>query len=61
MKDFARKMFLRYYSDALGLDADIPGQAAYQDHIADKVKELVGRASKFHFGPEDVIVSLNYF
>lgn len=61
MKDFCRKMFLWYYSDALGLDADIPGQAAYQNYVADNVKELIGKASKFHFGPEDAAVSLYYF
>jgi len=58
MKDFCRMMFLRYYSDALGLDADIPGQAAYQDYVADHVKELIGSASKFHFGPKDAAVSV---
>lgn len=61
MKDFCRKMFLRYYNEALGLDADIPGQTAYQDYVADNVKELIGRASKFHFGHEDAAVSLCYF
>ena len=61
MKDFCCKMFIQYYSDALGLDADIPGQSAYYDYIADNVKGLIGRASKFHFGPEDVFVSSNSF
>lgn len=51
-------MFLRYYSDALGLDADIPGQATYQDYVANNVKGLIGKASRFHFGPEDAFVSL---
>jgi hypothetical protein len=61
MKDFCRKMFLRYYNDALGLDADIPGQAAYQHYVADNVKGLIGKASRFHFGPEDAFVSPNPF
>ena len=54
-------MFLRYYSDALGLDADIPGQASYQDFVADKVKQLIGSSSNFHFGPVDAFVSRNSF
>ena len=61
MKDFCCKTFLQHYSEALGLDTDIQGQAAYQDFVADNVKELIGRSSKFHFGVEDVAVSLDYF
>ena len=54
-------MFLQHYSEALGLNTDIPGQATYQDFVADNVRELIGQSSKFHFGPKDAAVSLDYF
>jgi hypothetical protein len=64
LKDYSHSIFLRYYStDALGLDADIPGQLDYQQNISRNVDRLIGKSSEFHYGPLDAMVSfltINY-
>jgi hypothetical protein len=58
MKDFCEKTFLRYYADALGINEFAEGQVAYQDNIAYQVRQLIGKPSLFHFGPDDIHVRL---
>ena len=58
MKDHCEKTFLRYYADMLGLNESIEGQVAYQDNIAYNVRQLIGKPSLFHYGPDDIHVSL---
>ena len=63
LKDYCHSIFLQYYSDALGLDADIPGQLDYQQNISRNVDRLIGKSSEFHYGPLDEMVSfltINY-
>lgn len=60
MKDYCRKMFLQYYGDALGLNDDHGGQLAYYQNISYNVTQLIGKASKFHYGPVDSFVSYFY-
>lgn len=60
MKDVCEKMFLRYYGDMLGLNDFIEGQVAYQTNIANNVRELIGKPSLFHYGPDDIHVSLSF-
>jgi hypothetical protein len=60
MKDFCRKIFLRYYSEAMGLDdITFENQQAYEQNIADSVKKLIGKESQFHYGLVDSLVSLS--
>ena len=63
MKDLCEKTFFRYYADTLyadtlGADDFVEGQEAYQENIAYNVQQLIGKPSLFHFGPDDVHVSL---
>ena len=60
MKDVCEKMFLRYYGDMLGLNDFIEGQVAYQTNIANNVQKLIGKPSLFHYGPDDIHVSLSF-
>ena len=57
LKDYCHSIFLRYYSDALGLDADIPGQLDYQQNIARNADRLIGKRTEFHYGLPDALVS----
>jgi hypothetical protein len=60
MKDYCRKMFLWYYSEALGLDnIEFENQQGYEGNIADNVKKLIGTESLFHYGPVDSVVSFS--
>jgi hypothetical protein len=59
MKDLCEKTFLRYYADILGLNVFAESQVAYQESIATKVRQLIGKPSLFHFGPDDIHVSLS--
>ena len=61
MKDYCRSIFLQYYSDVLGLNDDIPGQLDYQENISRNVKWLIGRATEFHYGPLDTLVSSHFY
>jgi hypothetical protein len=58
MKDFCEKTFLRYYADMLGVNEFVESQVTYQDNIAYHVRQLIGKPSLFHFGPDDIHVSL---
>lgn len=58
MKDLCEKTFLRYYADMLGINDFVESQVAYQDNIAYKVQQLIGKPSLFHYGPDDIHVSL---
>src|SRR5882762_5381546 len=58
MKDLCEKMFLRYYADTLGVNEFAESQVAYQDNIAYNVRQLIGKPSLFHYGPDDMHVSL---
>jgi hypothetical protein len=60
MKDLCEKMFLRHYADALGVNEFIESQVAYQDNIAYNVRQLIGKPSLFHYGPDDIHVSLSF-
>ena len=60
MKDYCWKMFLQYYGDALGLNDDHEGQLAHYQNISYNVTQLIGKASKFHYGPVDSFVSYFY-
>jgi hypothetical protein len=57
LKDYCRSIFLRYYSDALGLNDDIPGQLDYQQNISRNVDRLIGPRMEFHYRPPDALVS----
>jgi hypothetical protein len=57
MKDLCEKTFLRYYADILGIDEFVESQVTYQDNIAYHVRQLIGKPSLFHFGPDDIHVS----
>jgi hypothetical protein len=57
MKDLCEKIFLRYYGDALGVNEFIESQVSYQDNIAYNVRQLIGKPSLFHYGPDDIHVS----
>lgn len=59
LKDLCDKVFLRYYEDELGMNAEIEGQVHYTENIADWVQQLIGRHSLWHYGPEDAHVRLN--
>ena len=62
MKDYCRSMFLQYYSDELGLNSDeFPGQRDYQENISRNVRRLIGKASEFHYGALDALVSLFFY
>jgi hypothetical protein len=57
MKDYCRTMFRPYYADALGLDDQIDNQLAFEEHVSRNVVQLIGKESKFHYGPIDALVS----
>ena len=38
----------------------IESQVTYQDNIAHNVQELIGKRSLFHYGPDDIHVSLSF-
>ena len=63
MKDYCQNTFLQYYSDALGLNAEdeFPGQCSYEANISRNVDCLIGKASEFHYGPPDALVSILYY
>jgi len=58
MKDLCEKTFLRYYAEMLGINEFAESQSTYQDNIAYRVRQLIGKPSLFHFGPDDIHVSL---
>jgi hypothetical protein len=61
MKDYCKKIFLRYYGDALGVNnTETESQDAYEDDIAYNVRQLIGKPSLFHYGPEDLQASLPF-
>ena len=60
MRDVCRKMFLRFYSGALGIDAEIESQRDYAANIVECIKTLIGKASQFHYGPVDSFVSFSF-
>ena len=53
--DLCEKMFLRYYGDMLGVNEFIESQVAYQDNIAYNVRQLIGKPSLFHYGPNNIM------
>jgi Domain of unknown function (DUF6532) len=53
--DHARKVFLRYYSDALGINENIESQVDYINNIARCVQRLIGKESLFHFGKDAMV------
>ena len=58
MKDICEKTFLRYYADMLGVNEFVESQITYQNNIGYHVGQLIGRPSLFHFGLDDIHVSL---
>lgn len=53
--DHTRKVFLRYYGDALGTTADIESQIDYNNNIAANVRKLIGKESHFHYGKDALV------
>ena len=59
-KDICKKTFLQYYGDMLGVDKFIESQVTYQDNIAYKIQELIGKPSLFYYGPDDIHLFKSY-
>jgi len=53
MRTYCRTIIKQFYSSAFVFDEVFENQIGEQREIANRIEELIGKDTKFHFGPDD--------